>query len=174
MSVRVGRIMRHEDVHGVSGTGKVADVFEASNGKAVVIWISSNPSVVVYDNVKAVENVHGHGGKTEVVWEWEAPRDPDPMDAVIERKVAEAGGSGATGATAVEAEKDAEADAIADEIVEDAKQAIDRVAGKVAERLTQATVEKVEKKAAEKQAVLDNRVPHLVKLAEKDDAEKQE
>ena len=80
--------MRHEDVHGVSGTGKVADVFEASNGKAVVIWISSNPSVVVYDNVKAVENVHGHGGKTEVVWEWEAPRDPDPMDAVIDRKVA--------------------------------------------------------------------------------------
>ncbi len=152
--------MRHEDVHGVSGTGKVADVFEASNGKAVVIWISSNPSVVVYDNVKAVENVHGHGGKTEVVWEWEAPRDPDPMDAVIERKVAEAG-SGATGATAVEAEKDAEADAIADEIVEDAKHTIDRVAGKVAERLTQATVEKVEQKAAKKQA-------------EKDDAEKQE
>lgn len=158
MSVRVGRIMRHEDVHGVSGTGKVADVFEASNGKAVVIWISSNPSVVVYDNVKAVENVHGHGGKTEVVWEWEAPRDPDPMDAVIDRKVAEAG---AIGATAVEAEKDAEANAIADEIVEDAKQAIDRVAGKVAERLTQATVAKVERKAAEKQA-------------EKDDAEKQE
>jgi len=152
--------MRHEDVHGVSGTGKVADVFEASNGKAVVIWISSNPSVVVYDNVKAVENVHGHGGKTEVVWEREATRDPDPMDAVIDRKVAE-GGSGAIGATAVEAEKDAEANAIADEIVEDAKQTIDRVAGKVAERLTQATVEKVERKAAEKQA-------------EKDDAEKQE
>ena len=151
--------MRHEDVHGVSGDGKVADVFEASNGKAVVVWISSNPSVVVYDNVKAVENVHGHGGKTEVVWEWEAPRDPDPMDAVIERKVAEAGG--ATGATAVDDVKDAEADAIADEIVEDAKQATDRVAGKVAERFTQATVEKVEMKAAEKQA-------------EKDDAEKQE
>ena len=162
MSVRVGRIMRHEDVHGVSGDGKVADVFEASNGKAVVIWISSNPSVVVYDNVKAVENVHGHGGKTEVIWEWEAPRDPDPMDKVIERKVAEAGPTvpaGATGPTAEAAEKDAEADAIADEIVEEAADTVDRVAGKLAEKLTQATAEKVEKKAAEKQR-------------EKDDAEK--
>ena len=165
MSVRVGRIMRHEDVHGVSGDGKVADVFEASNGKAIVVWISSNPSVVVYDNIKAVENVHGHGGKTEVVWEWAAPRDPDPMDKVIERKITEAGGSTgtpeATGPTAVETEKDAEADAIAEEIVEDAADTVERVADKLAEKLTQKTAEKIEQKAAERQA-------------EKDDAENQD
>jgi hypothetical protein len=72
--------MRHEDVHGVSGTGKIAEVFEASNGKAIVVWITPTPSVVVYDSVKAVEVTLSHGGKTEVVWDWESPRDPDPMD----------------------------------------------------------------------------------------------
>lgn len=147
--------MRHEDVHGVSGTGKVADVFEASNGKAVVVWISANPSVVVYDNIKAVENVHGHGGKTEVVWEWQAPRDPDPMNEVIERKVIEAGGStgsqGTAGPTSASV-KDAEADAIATEIAEEAADTIECVADRLAERLTQATAERVEQKAAERQA----------------------
>jgi hypothetical protein len=75
--------MRHEDVHGVSGTGKVAEVFEASNGKCVVIWITPTPSVVCYDSIKAVEATHGHGGKTELVWDWESPKDPDPMDKVL-------------------------------------------------------------------------------------------
>ena len=84
MSVRVGHIMRHEDVHGVSGVGKVADVFEASNGKAMVVWLSAIPSVVVYDSVKAIEVAHGHGGKTEILWDWESPPDADPMDALAE------------------------------------------------------------------------------------------
>ncbi len=82
MSMRVGHLMRHEDVHGVSGEGKVAEVFEASNGKCVVFWISSTPSVVVFDSIKALEVPHRHGGKTEVIWDWESPLDPDPMDAL--------------------------------------------------------------------------------------------
>jgi hypothetical protein len=43
MSTRVGHIIKHEDVHGVSGTGKVAEVFEASNGKAILVWLSVTP-----------------------------------------------------------------------------------------------------------------------------------
>ncbi len=82
MSVRCGHIMRHEDVHGVSGTGRVADVYEATNGKCIVIWISPHSSTNVYDNVKHVESTHSHGGKTLVVWDWESPPDPDPMDAL--------------------------------------------------------------------------------------------
>jgi hypothetical protein len=83
MSVRVGHIMRHEDVHGVSGVGKVAEVFEASNGKAIVVWISSTPSVVVFDSIKALEVPHRHGGKTEIIWDWESPADPDPMEEIL-------------------------------------------------------------------------------------------
>jgi hypothetical protein len=82
MSVRVGHLMRNEDVHGVSGTGKVADVFEATNGKCIVVWISPHSSTNIYDNVKHVESTHSHGGKSLVVWDYESPADPDPMDAL--------------------------------------------------------------------------------------------
>jgi hypothetical protein len=84
MSVRVGHIMRNEDVHGVSGIGKVADVFEATNGKCIVVWISAHSSTNVYDNVKHVESTHSHGGKSMVVWDWESEPDPDPMNALKE------------------------------------------------------------------------------------------
>jgi hypothetical protein len=84
MSVRIGHILRHEDVHGVSGTGKVADVFEATNGKCVVVWISAHASVNVYDHIKDVETTHSHGGKSLVIWDWESPPDPDPMDKVLD------------------------------------------------------------------------------------------
>lgn len=83
MTCRVGYILRHEDIHGVSGEGKVADIFEGSNGKCVVIWLSANTSVNVYDNIKGVENIHGHNGKTEVIWSWEQEPDPDPMDKIL-------------------------------------------------------------------------------------------
>ncbi len=83
MSYRVGHIMRHEDVHGVSGTGRICEIFEASNGKAVVVWLTPTPSVVVYDSAKAVENNLRHGGKTEIIWDYQSPPDPDPMDRVL-------------------------------------------------------------------------------------------
>jgi hypothetical protein len=102
MSTRVGHIIKHEDVHGVSGTGKVAEVFEASNGKAILVWLSVTPSVIVFDNVKAVEAAHGHGGKTEIVWEWESDPEPDPMDEVFARKIKEAGGDPLEAAEAAE------------------------------------------------------------------------
>lgn len=84
MSVRCGHIMRNEDVHGVSGTGKIADVFEATNGKCIVVWISPHSSTNIYDNVKHVESTHSHGGKSLIVWEYESDPDPDPMDALKE------------------------------------------------------------------------------------------
>ena len=150
MSVRVGRIVRHEDVHGVSGTGDhLADVFEASDGTTVVRWLGKDGSTNVYQGVKNVTNVHGHGGKTDIEWLWEQEADVDPMDSVFDKKITEAGGS--TGATALkdEAEKDAEAEAIADEIVEEAAETVDRVAIKLAAKLADKTAEKVAEKAAD-------------------------
>ena len=88
MGIRVGHIMRNEDVHGVSGTGKVADVFEATNGKCIVVWISAHSSVNVYDHIKDVETTHSHGGKTLVVWDYESPQDPDPMERVLQKNSA--------------------------------------------------------------------------------------
>lgn len=165
MSVRVGRIMRHEDVHGVSGTGDhIADVFEASDGTTVVRWLGKDGSTNVYGGVKNVLNVHGHGGKTDIEWLWEQEADADPMEAVFEKKIVEAGGStgpsaatAPTGPTAVreEAEKEAEADEIADALVEEAAETVDRVAGKIAEKLLAETAKKSAEKTAEKAQAQD-------------------
>lgn len=156
MSVRVGRIMRHEDVHGVSGTGDhLADVFEASDGTTVVRWLGKDGSTNVYGGVKNVLNVHGHGGKTEIEWLWEQETDSDPMEAVFDKKIAEAGGStaptGPSGPTAVkeEADKEAEAEEMADALVEEAADTVERVAGKIAEKLIAKTAEKSAEKVAE-------------------------
>jgi hypothetical protein len=156
MTIRVGRINRHEDVHGVSGDGDhKADVFECSDGTCIVRWLGKDGSTNVYAGVKNVTNVHGHGGKTEIEWLWEQEADADPMEAVFDKKILEAGGPGPTGPSAeaeVEAAKDAEAEAIADEIVEEAEEMTEKVADKVAEKLAEKTAEKVAVKAAEKAA----------------------
>jgi hypothetical protein len=80
--IRIGFIIRKEDLHGVSGTGKIAEVVEFSNGRCVVSWTSPHSSTNVYDNVKHVEAIHSHGGKTNIEWIWEQKPDPDPMDAL--------------------------------------------------------------------------------------------
>lgn len=59
---------RIEDISGVSGTGIVADGVVFPNGKAVIGWRSESPSVIVYDDMVAVSDVHGHGGATRIVW----------------------------------------------------------------------------------------------------------
>lgn len=155
MSVRVGRIMRHEDVHGVSGTGDhLADVFEASDGTTIVRWLGKDGSTNVYQGVKNVTNVHGHGGKTEIEWLWEQEADADPMEAIFEKKIEEAGGSTAStgpagSAAKEEAEKEAEAEEIAEALVEEAAETVDRVAEKLAKKLLEKTAAKSAEKSAE-------------------------
>lgn len=124
MSVRVGHILRHEDVHGISGTGKVADVWEASNGVCVVVWRSANSSTNVYPNIKALEATHSHGGKTLVIWDWESPPEPDPMDRILN------------------ADKPELTEAEIDQISEEAAEEVSRVAAaKVAEKIAEKVAE---------------------------------
>jgi hypothetical protein len=152
MTIRVGRISRNEDVHGISGTGEPAEVVEFSDGSIAVRWLGKDASTNITNNIKNVVNVHGHGGKSEVEWLWEEPAPPDPMEAIFDKKIAEAGGSTATTGPSGEAEeaaKDAEAEAIAEEIVEEAQEMTEKVAVKVAEKLAEKTAEKVAVKAAE-------------------------
>jgi hypothetical protein len=61
-------LFRNEDETGVSGTGIVAEGIQFSSGKCVISWLSSTPSIEVYDTVDELERVHGHGGKTRVRW----------------------------------------------------------------------------------------------------------
>jgi hypothetical protein len=60
---------RDEDESGVSGTGIVVTGVEFPSGQVVIEW-SASPvkSITVYPNIDAAIHVHGHGGKTKLIW----------------------------------------------------------------------------------------------------------
>lgn len=61
---------RFVDETGISGTGIVAEGVEFSDGTVALRWRGDWPTSVVFHErgVAAVEAVHGHGGKTRIVW----------------------------------------------------------------------------------------------------------
>lgn len=61
-------LVRDEDVSGTSGTGLVAEGILFSTGKAVIAWTTRYRSVAVYDSLAEMEAIHGHEGKTTIVW----------------------------------------------------------------------------------------------------------
>ena len=63
-------IHRDVDHSEVSGTGVVAEGWESSDGKTVVLkWCSDTPSVGIYSDIRDVEAIHGHGGDTRIVFD---------------------------------------------------------------------------------------------------------
>lgn len=63
-------LYRGDDVTGASGTGRVAWGVRFPDGVAVMRWcVADKPrSTTVYDSVAEAEAIHGHDGKTCVVW----------------------------------------------------------------------------------------------------------
>ncbi len=61
-------LVREEDISGVSGTGVVAEGCQFSNGHVSLTWLTHLTSLVWYHSVDVLESVHGHEGKTRVVW----------------------------------------------------------------------------------------------------------
>lgn len=63
-------LVRDEDVTGVSGVGAVAWGCAFPDGVVALRWNTEWPSSVVwYDRgIEAVEHVHGHQGRTRIVW----------------------------------------------------------------------------------------------------------
>lgn len=62
---------RDEDVSGVSGTGLVAEgVAFSDDGPVALRWISEWPTSVVFHDrgIESLEAVHGHNGRTRIVW----------------------------------------------------------------------------------------------------------
>ena len=62
-------LQRDEDETGVSGVGVVAEGVRFSDGRCALRWIvGGSRSTVIWDSVDDVEKIHGHNGKTRVVW----------------------------------------------------------------------------------------------------------
>ncbi|MGH6691348.1 MAG: hypothetical protein ACREF4_11810 [Gammaproteobacteria bacterium] len=80
MSARLFSLIREEDVTGISGTGKVAEGVEFSDGTVVMRWLKAGtarpdvvkPTTVVHDGIASVEALHGHDGRTRVVWDMQS------------------------------------------------------------------------------------------------------
>ncbi len=59
---------RIEDVSKTSGTGIVAEGVEFSDGAVALRWRSHIKSMVFYESLRACESIHGHGGRTRIVY----------------------------------------------------------------------------------------------------------
>lgn len=95
MTMRYFTLHRMEDATGVSGTGVVAWGVRWPDGSCSLRWLGKTPSFVNYEGVPSasqlqrvgdehVKIVHGHHGKTVLVWDngsIKAPKKED-VDAV--------------------------------------------------------------------------------------------
>jgi hypothetical protein len=61
-------LARDVDETGVSGTGRVAEGCQFSDGTAVVRWLGAHASTVVWTHLEDAVAVSGHNGLTRVVW----------------------------------------------------------------------------------------------------------
>lgn len=66
-------LRRAEDATGVSGVGDVAEGVLFTDGSAAMRWRGAVASTVLYARITDVEAIHGHGGRTVIVWK-------DPTD----------------------------------------------------------------------------------------------
>ena len=69
-------VVRDTDVTGISGTGRVGEGVEFSDGSVVMRWLKAGtarpslvqPTTVIHPDMANIEALHGHDGKTRVVW----------------------------------------------------------------------------------------------------------
>lgn len=62
------RLVRHEDISGISGTGVVAEGVQWSNGQVTLCWLGEHSSVAVWPSLEDAMEIHGHSGATEAVF----------------------------------------------------------------------------------------------------------
>lgn len=61
-------LIRDVDATGVSGVGKVAEGVVFSHGWCALTWLAEHTSVAFYPSIADVEFIHGHQGKTRIVF----------------------------------------------------------------------------------------------------------
>jgi hypothetical protein len=66
--MKMFHLLRMEDESGISGTGVIAEGVEFTDGVVVMRWTTDHKSTAIYESVKDVQTIHGHGGKTQIIW----------------------------------------------------------------------------------------------------------
>jgi hypothetical protein len=66
--VRRFHLHRLSDEHGKSGVGIVAEGVLFTDGSVSMRWLSATPSIVIFNSLKHMQKVHGHGGVTKIIW----------------------------------------------------------------------------------------------------------
>lgn len=66
--VRRFHFNRIDDASGVSGVGRVAEGVLFDSGLIALSWNSLHKCVCVYTSTAEMMAVHGHEGRTELVW----------------------------------------------------------------------------------------------------------
>lgn len=75
--MRTFRLVRHQDITGISGTGVVAEGVEFTDGTVVLRWLKAGtarpdhvkPTTVLHDDVDSVLGLHSHNGATQIEWD---------------------------------------------------------------------------------------------------------
>jgi len=67
--MRTFKLVRTEDESGISGTGVVAEGVQFSNGWCAMSWLTAMHSVAIYPNVQQLQAIHGHNGRTVVMFD---------------------------------------------------------------------------------------------------------
>jgi len=65
------RLVRAEDVSGVSGTGVVAEGVRFHDGQCVMSWFGRHHTLEIAPRIEDIVEIHGHSGKTVIQWDWE-------------------------------------------------------------------------------------------------------
>ena len=66
---RTFKLVRDEDVSNVSGTGIICEGVLFSDGHVALHWLGEMPLTAPYQCLEWVLRIHGHGGKTRLVWD---------------------------------------------------------------------------------------------------------
>lgn len=72
--IRRFQLHRKVDESGVSGTGIIAEGVQFSNNECVLLWLTKRSSIGIYTHLADIETIHGHEGRTRVVWIDDEPK----------------------------------------------------------------------------------------------------
>lgn len=62
------QLKRKVDATGISGTGIVAEGIQFRDGRCTYRWLTAPATTQQADSIHHITHIHGHGGKTKVVW----------------------------------------------------------------------------------------------------------